>query len=73
MHECNAMQILKTKENKNIKKMVTKNFEMKHKDHVKKDLIGLSLLHPSTPRCNFGFGVTIHIRMMSNSNIGIKV
>ena len=36
MHECNAMQILKTKENKNIKKMVTKDFEMKHKNHVRK-------------------------------------
>ena len=32
MHECNAMQILKTKENKNIKKMVTKNREKKHKE-----------------------------------------
>ena len=36
MHECNAMQILKTKENKKIKKMVTKDFDMKHKDHVRK-------------------------------------
>ena len=36
MHECNAKQILKTKENKNIKKMVIKDFKMKHKDHVRK-------------------------------------
>ena len=37
MHECNAMQILNAKENKNIKeKKVTKDFEMKHKDHVRK-------------------------------------
>ena len=36
MLECNAMQILKIKGNKNIKKMVIKDFEMKHKDHVKK-------------------------------------
>ena len=39
MHECNAMQILETKENKKEKKkkkMVTKDFEMKSKDHVKK-------------------------------------
>ena len=36
MHECNVMQILKAKRNKNFKKrMVTKDFEMKHKDHVK--------------------------------------
>ena len=36
MHECNAMQILKTKRNKTSRKEVTKDFEMKHKDHVKK-------------------------------------
>ena len=38
MHECNAMQILETKENKKTKKkkMVTKDFEMKRKDHVRK-------------------------------------
>ena len=33
MHECNAMQIL---EKKKIKKMATKDFEMKYKDHIKK-------------------------------------
>ena len=32
MHECYAMQILEIKE----KKMVTKNREKKHKDHVRK-------------------------------------
>ena len=32
MHECYAMQIQKKKKNR----MVTKNIEMKHKDHVKK-------------------------------------
>ena len=38
MHEYNAMQILETKENKKVKKkkMVTKDFEMKHKNHVRK-------------------------------------
>ena len=36
MHECKAMQILKPKENKNIKEKVTKDFEIKHKDHVRK-------------------------------------
>ena len=37
MHECNAMQILKTKENQNSKRgIVTKNNEMKHKDYVRK-------------------------------------
>ena len=36
MHEFNAIQILEKKVNKNIKKMVTKNIEMKRKDHVRK-------------------------------------
>ena len=38
MHECNAMQILETKEKKHKKQrtMVTKDKAMKHKDHVRK-------------------------------------
>ena len=36
MHECNTMQILKTKENKKEKKMVIKDFEMKHKGYIRK-------------------------------------
>ena len=35
MHECKAMQILKIKKIIN-KKMVTKDFKIKHKDHIKK-------------------------------------
>ena len=42
MHECKAMQILKPKENKNIKENVTKDFEMKHKDHVRKTQLNLA-------------------------------
>ena len=34
MQECNAVQILKTK--KNMRKLVTKDLQMKHKDHVRK-------------------------------------
>ena len=39
MHECNAMQILKTKEkhkNQRIKNNAYKEKAMKHKDHVRK-------------------------------------
>ena len=36
MHECYAMQILKTKKTKQQRRMVIKNREMKHKDHVRK-------------------------------------
>ena len=41
MHKCYAMQILKAKKkkkkkNKGKRRMVTKNIEMKYKDHVRK-------------------------------------
>ena len=38
MHECNAMQILqlKKKKKKIKRRMVTKNIEMKYKDHIRK-------------------------------------
>ena len=36
MHECNTMQILKTKENKKEKKMVIKDFEMKRNGYIRK-------------------------------------
>ena len=36
MHECNAMQILETKENKKAKNMVIKDFEMKRKGYIRK-------------------------------------
>ena len=41
MHECYAMQILKAKRKQNIKRrMVTKNVEMKHKDHKSRWWLG---------------------------------
>ena len=65
MHECYAMQILEKKQRKQKQQrgMVTKNREIKHKDHVRMSLF----------RCNSCIGVNIHIRMLSNSRIGIKV
>ena len=36
MHECYAMKILKTNKTKKQIRMVTKNKDMKHKDHVRK-------------------------------------
>ena len=74
MHECYAMQILENKEKtKNQRAMVTKRIAMKHKDHVRKNLIRLSLLHPKPFRCTSSIKVLIHIRIPSNSRIGIKV
>ena len=36
MHECNTMQILKTKENKKEKKMVINDIEMKRNGYIRK-------------------------------------
>ena len=38
-----------------------------------KDSIRSSLLHPKPFRCTMSIGVCIHIRVISNSRIGIKV
>ena len=38
-----------------------------------KDSVSLSLLHSKLFRCTMGIGVCIHIRVISNSKIGIKV
>ena len=71
MHECYEMQILKKK------KKAKKNGHEEYWDEVQepcqKDSIRLSLLHPKLFRCNSCIGVIIHIRMMSNSRIGIRV
>ena len=74
MHECNAMQIPKTKkkEKQKPKNNGHKGKAMKHKDHVRKAQL-VSLLHPKLFRCTISIGVCIHIRVISNSKIGIKV
>ena len=89
MHECYAIQILKaktkkkktktkkTKQNKTKKQKQKKNGHKEYRDETQgpcqKDSIRLSLLHPRSLRCNSSIRVTIHIKMMSNSKIGIKV
>ena len=76
MHECNTMQLLETEE---------KNTEIRKKEQwsqrksneaqgpCQKDSVSLSLLHPKLFRCTTSIGVCIHIRVISNSKIGIKV
>ena len=70
MHECYAMQILDTKKTKNQKTMVTKNIAMKHKDYVRKTQLDWAFCIQNfldAPR------VLIHMGMISNSRIRIKV
>ena len=74
MHECNATQILETKG----KTQKPKNNGHKEKSNeaqgpCQKDSVSLSLLHPKLFRCTTSIGVCSHIRVISNSKIGIKV
>ena len=78
MHECNTMQILETKKKKKHKKPRIKEQWSQRKSNeahgpCQKDLVSLSLLHPKLFRCTTSIGVCIHIRVISNSKIGIKV
>ena len=82
MHECYEMQILETKEkkqkNKKTKNQRTKNNGHKGKNNeaqgpCQKDSVRSSLLHPKPFRCTTSSGVCIHIRLISNSRIGIKL
>ena len=62
MHECNAMQILETKE----KKTKTKEQWSQRKSNeaqgpCQKDSVSLSLLHPKPFRCTTSIGVCIQL------------
>ena len=73
MHECYAMQILKKKENTKPKNKGHKGQSNEAQGLCQKDSIRSSLLHPKPFRCTTSFGICIHIRVISNSMIGIKV
>ena len=67
----------KNPEKKNTKKTTKKNGHKEYGDEAQgpcqKNSIRLSILHPKLFRCNSCIEVIIHIRMMSNFRIGIKV
>ena len=75
MHECYAMQILETKKTKEKKTKSNGHKEQSNETQgpCQKDSIRLSLLRPKLFRCTSSIGVLIHLRMISNSRIGIKV
>ena len=88
MHECDAMQNLETKKKKKQKqkknkKQKTKKTKPKNNGHKgqsneaqgprQKDSISSSPLHPKPFRCTMNIGVLIHMGMITNSKIGIKV
>ena len=67
MHECYAMQILKKKKNDH------KEYRDEAQGPYQNNSIRLSILHLRPLRCNSSIRVIIHIRIMSNFKIGIKV
>ena len=74
MHECYAMQILETQKTKQKQgTMVTKGRANEAQGPCQKDSVRSSLLHPKPFRCTTSIGVLIHLRMITNSKIGIKV
>ena len=66
---CNA----NPKNKKTAKKNGHKEYEDKAQGPCQKNSIRLSFLHPKLFRYNSCIGVIIHIRMMSNSKIGVKI
>ena len=74
MHECYAMQILeKKRKTQKPKNNGHKGQSNEAQGPYQKDSISSSLLHPKPFRCTTSIGVRIHIRVISNSRIGIKV
>ena len=70
MHECYAVQILETKKTNN---NGHKGYSNEAQRPCQKDSVRSSLLHPKTFRYPTSIGVLIHLRMITNSRIGIKV
>ena len=68
---CNANP--KNKKTKQQKENGHKEYSDEAQELCQKDSIRLSILHPKPFTCNFSIVVIIHIRMMCNSRIGIKV
>ena len=68
---CNANP--RNKENKKPKSNGQKEYSNEAQGPCQKDSIRLSLLHPKLLRCTMSIRVFIHMRMISNSRIGIKV
>ena len=79
MKYMNVMQCPKNKDSKNNKKDGHKKKSDEAQRPCQKDSIRSSLLHPKLFRCNSSIRViirirvTIHVRILSNSRIGIKV
>ena len=74
MHECYAIKILVT--TKHIKKPKNNGHKGKSNEAqgpCQKNSISSNLLHPKPFKCSTSIGVLIHIRVIFNSRIGIKV
>ena len=65
MHECNAMQLLETKEKKHKKPKNKEQWSQRKNNEAQgpcqKDSVSSSLLHPKLFKCITSIGVCIHI------------
>ena len=75
MHECYVVQILENKKKTKIKPKNNghKGWSNEAQGPCQKDSVNSSLLHPKPFKCTMSIGVLIHMRMITNSRIGIKV
>ena len=71
--ECNTQRQKRKTQKPRIKEQWSQRKSNKAQGPCQKGSISLSLLHPKLFRCTTSIGVCIHIRVISNSKIGIKV
>ena len=70
---CNENPRNKKEKHKNQRTMVTKGKTMKHNNHIRKTQLDRVFCTSKPFSCTTSIGVCIHIRVISNSRIGIKV
>ena len=73
MRECYDMQILEKKIKNKKNNNGHKGYSNEAQGLCQKDSVRSSLLHPKLFRCTTSIGVLIHLRMISNSKIRVKV
>ena len=71
--QCNSQSQKEKHKNQRIKNNSYKGKKNEAQEPCQKNSIRSSLLHPKPFRCTMSIGVCIHIRVISNSRIGIKV
>ena len=71
--QCNTQRQKRKTQKPRIKEQQSQRKSNEAQGPCQKDSVSLSLLHPKLFRCTTSIRVCIHIRVISNSKIGIKV